>query len=207
MHERGQNKLKGFRNAAGSAVLAMSIAACGNTGTETPSPTILPTEKPTPTLIVTPSPEVTPTPIVTPEITPTPEPTPIPVSNLIDQIITDGNTNGWAKVSEQDVLNSINEAYTKDPEAAALINPATNTLEKEVVNKVWKNCSTNQDTSVQVLACAGLIGHLYYEGYSVDMNDVWLEPINNVVKYAHENLVKQDFNSFETYASGQQAPF
>lgn len=207
MQERGQNRLSGFRKAAGSAVLAMSIAACGNNATETPKPTVLPTEQPTPTLIVTPSPEVTATPIVTPEVTATPEPTPVPIGNLIDQIITNAETNGWTKVSEQDVLNSINKAYENDPEAAAFINPLTNELHEKLVYNNWEFCSSATDLRLKKTDCGALEGILYYGAYTVDTNEAWIKPISMVVNYAHQTLNSQDFQGFVNIASSQKPPF
>lgn len=207
MQERGQNRLKGLRNAAGTAVLAVSIAACGNNNVETPKPTVLQTEKPTPTLVtpeVTASPIVTPevtaTPIVTPEVTATPEATPVPISNLVDQIIKQAETSGWTKTTKQEVTNSITEAYSNDPKAATLINPEANTLEKDIVNNIWNTCSSSTDTAVKRQVCAGLLGHLYYEGLLIDGNDVWLKPISEVIYYAHTTLGSQDFNAFKNFA-------
>lgn len=211
--ERAQ-RISGLRAKAIEASLLMPIilASCGGDNTPaTQKPTSTPNETPTPTIVLTPTPEVTPTPTIeptpTPTIEPTPEETPVPIANLINQIIDKAGQDGWKKVSAQTVIDSINKAYENDPEAAAIINPATNTLEKEVITKIWKNCSTNEDPSAKVLSCAGLVGHLYYEGYSVGMNEDWLNTISNVINYAHGNLVKQDFNSFEAYATDQKSPF
>lgn len=196
--------------AEGLLFIAGAAAACSPTpATETQRPTVLPTESPIPTMTIAPteSPIVTPSPVITPEVTATPEATPMPIGDLVTQIIDKAKKDGWVKGTKENVTNSIIAAYANDPEAATLINPATNTLEKDVVDKILNTCATSKDSSVKVLSCAGLAGHLYWKGFMVDGNEAWFEPISDVIHFSHTELSAKDFNSFETYASNEKSPF
>ena len=110
-----ENRLRGLRKAAGTAVLAVSLAACGsNNATETPRPTIVPTEKPTPTMTISPTetPMVTPT----PEITPTPTPEATPELLAINTIVE-----GEHKAVKFDTVKAdIENAYEQNPQAKSL---------------------------------------------------------------------------------------
>lgn len=202
MQERDQNRLRGLRKAAGSAVLAVSIAACGNNATETPRPSIEPTFTPLPTETLKPTPTPTETPVFTPTPEPTPEETPVPIADLIAQIIDKAERDGWKKVSAQDVTDSINKAYENDPEAAAIINTDENMLEKDAINNIiWPNCQSKNIDQIQV-ACAALVGQLYWEGYTLNKNPLWLDSIENAITYTKSKLdLPQDFDGFVSRAS------
>lgn len=173
----------------------------------TPSPTIVvtpspsPEVTPSPTIVVTPtpSPEVTPSPTVIPTPTekPTPETTPTPIITLVDQIITEANDNGWPQVTEQEVIDSINNAYDNDPEAAAIVNPIANTLEKDFINNVlWSNCVNDDRENVRAQDCAFTVAHIYWEGYVIKQNPLWMDSVSKVISYAKKTFDSHYFNQF-----------
>jgi hypothetical protein len=164
-----ENRLRGLRNGAGTAVLSLSLAACGaNNGTETQKPTVLPTEKPTPTLIVSSTPEVSPTPIVTPkpeitptpkpEITPTPKPeitpTPTPEASLLP--VTEIFKTKYTTVSTSQLISSQTSLYEKYPQFDSVVS-------KTNIQQTLAHCDkkgTNADP--QYINCMNLILQDYY---------------------------------------------
>lgn len=115
MERRGsENRLRGIKKAAGTAVLAVSLAACGSNATETPKQSFQPTENPTPTMTIAP----TETPFLTPEPTPnlTPEPTPTPEILKINTIVEGKHS----PVKFNNVKADIEKAYEQNPQAISI---------------------------------------------------------------------------------------
>jgi len=111
------SRLKGIRNAAGTAALVVSLAACGsNSATETQKPTVAPSEAAVPTMTIAPSeiPTLKPTPTI--EITPASSITPAPEASPFK---------GLSIVEVKELINAtplqikteIEKAYLADPNA------------------------------------------------------------------------------------------
>lgn len=192
MKERSQeNKLKGFRKAAGTAVLAVSLAACGSNATETPRPTITPTEKPTPTITLAPTPEVTPTPTITPEPTPTPTPeaTLIPVASIIE--------GEHIKPSVSNVAAEIQAVLDSNPQV--LVDGWTT----EKLLNFWKFCQKGDpemggdpNTNKQ-LNCQNLIVK-FYQDYKAEKDQAFYNVAKDVYDYAATTLPKDYVNNLNS---------
>lgn len=154
-----ENRLRGLKKAAGTAVLAVSLAACGsNNATETQKPTSLPTESPMPTMTFVPSesPLVTPTPTL--EVTPTPEATPKPQSPITPlgvyndiEAYLGGKKHALDKYKKSPVnetqFTNVYNAFMQSPNASYITSP-----------KMIENCLANvpSETACAKLAALGL---------------------------------------------------
>ena len=188
MKERFQeNKLKGFRKVAGTAVLAVSLAACGsNNATETQKPTILPTESPTPSLMVSPTPEASPvaTPTQTPEATPspTPEATPMPIANLFE--------GEHPKPAIKEVIADIKSAVENNPKSV----DENRTLGKML--KLWEYCQKGDPmlggnlNSNREANCEILIG-TFYQTYQEFKDENFYNLAKDVYNYTVNTLPKE----------------
>ena len=193
-----------------AALLGVMLTGCGGSGAANApaSASAAPTSQATATPAATLSPSPTPSP--SPTVTPAPTVALTPYRDVFDQIISKAETGGWPKVTATDVTDSISAAYAADPAAAAIQNPATSTAESAVVTRLWNTCRSNvkADPDVSVLSCAGLIGHLYWEGYAVVGKAAWLDAISTLVAYVHAQLSARNWRSFSAYAvNGEGRPF
>lgn len=190
MTERFQeNKLKGFKKAAGTAVLAISLAACSSNASETPKPSIVPTEKPTPTVTFAPTPEVTPTPTPEPTPTPTPEPTPMPVASILE--------GEHSKPDVKVVAADIKTVLDSNPQV--LVDGWTT----EKLLNFWKYCQKGDpemggdpNTNKQ-LNCQNLIVK-FYQDYRAEKDQAFYNVAKEVYDYAVTTLPKDYVNNLNS---------
>jgi hypothetical protein len=144
---------------------------------------------------------VSPTPTATPAATP--HPPFVAVQDLTQRLLDEGASTGWTVVSGQDLSASIARAYAADGEAAALVNPDFNMLEKDVLAQLTDTCTSSTDEETIKIACSNLFNQLYFWAYLKDGDPVWItdaadgrSPVANVVLFAHSRLSKDQWDGF-----------